>query len=1078
MSQVIGKVSSKKIQDLLLHVGFSRSLNLALKMSDSKKEQADASEQMHANPDIGSVSPQQATDMDLGPCERIMSERGTDYRISLLENKFKSAISSWRKQSNRILNMITDSNNTVVIRNNRDSLQNKLDEMSEVLETLQQIKEDCSTEANLFENIEADHQIIITRVSERISELDSQRQEVSPNKSLRSARSTSSKDSNASKFSDAVARKAVLQAKFKYIEMESKCKAELKKIQMMKELDMVGAEIYVLGPGEGYFEAPEADSKAHIPFVKDESADYVKEYVESFNHPTCPIEVNVVVSDGNNPSVLNLNSQSGTASTINSIVSTTNVVPTSSESQSSAIGLNPSVPDFTPSAHSQAFTQSSWVYITVLPATSHTIKPPFPSNEKIHSTLASSSTNATSLGHTAVQGSAVVSSITSFVPSSTLSSSLNKTEQGLIELAKMLADQVSLSRLPSPEPSIFSVDPLSYPGWKSSFKILIEQRQIPPSERIHYLKRYVSGPVRDVIEGFFLLPSDMAYEEAKKTLDKRYGDPFVISNTFRDKLDKWPKIPPRDGTGLRKFSDFLQQCQIAMQTISSLHVLNDDRENRKLLTKLPDWMVSRWGRVVSRWKEERSQFPPYKEFVEFVTKEATIACDPVTSLQSLKEVSDGQKSHRMPSRQDKGSYGSRTFFQEVQEKDKKSHEMTRVLCALCNKPHELDDCRAFLNKPLVDRKSFVNEKGLCFACLQGGHISRKCKHRKKCKTCSKFHPSSLHGDKRTPSKQGERNDSSQGKSDEETAVKITHTGAISLSNSEKCRKCSMIVPVYVSHCDFPEKERLIYALLDTQSDTTFTLEETCNALGVSGIDVKLSLSTMYAANKVVTSTKVRGLVVRGINDGPRISLPNAYTRSIMPVNHNHIPTSDIARMWPHLEEIADHIEPLRDCEIGLLIGYNCPRALAPRKVVSSSKDGPYGLRTDLGWSIVGIVDTEACEEDPIGLSHRILSQEVKSPLIQDADTNHFSVMFSVKTKVKEIDSGDVLKVMERDFSDFGVGDTKYSQEDKKFVSVLSQSIHFENGHYEMPLPFRGKDPRLPNNRAYALNRLKHISSPC
>ena len=254
------------------------------------------------------------------------------------------------------------------------------------------------------------------------------------------------------------------------------------------------------------------------------------------------------------------------------------MVPTSSEFQSSVIGLNPSVPDFTPSAYTQAFTQSSLVYNTVLPATSHTVKPPFISNEKIHSTLASSSTNATNLGHTAVQSCVVGSSITYFVPSSTLSSSPSKTEQCLIELAKTLADQVSLSRLPSPEPSIFSGDPLSYPGWKSAFKILIEQRQIPPSDRIHYLKRYVSGPVRDVIEGFFLLPSEKAYEEAKKTFDKRYGDPFVISNAFRDKLDKWPKIPPRDGTGLRKFSDFLMQCQIIMQTIRSLHVLNDDRE--------------------------------------------------------------------------------------------------------------------------------------------------------------------------------------------------------------------------------------------------------------------------------------------------------------------------------------------------------------------------------------------------------------------------------------------------------------------------------------------------------------------
>ena len=80
---------------------------------------------------------------------------------------------------------------------------------------------------------------------------------------------------------------------------------------------------------------------------------------------------------------------------------------------------------------------------------------------------------------------------------------------------------------------------------------------------------------------------------------------------------------------------------------------------------------------------------------------------------------------------------------------------------------------------------------------------------------------------------------------------------------------------------------------------------------------------------------------------------------------------------------------------------------------------------------------------------------MESPLIQDADTNHSSVMFSVKTKVKEIVTGDVLKVLERDFSDFGVGDTKYSQKEKKNVPVLSQSIHFENGHYGRPQPFRG-----------------------
>ena len=64
------------------------------------------------------------------------------------------------------------------------------------------------------------------------------------------------------------------------------------------------------------------------------------------------------------------------------------------------------------------------------------------------------------------------------------------TEQSLIELAKSLADQVSLNRLPPPEPSIFYGDTIQYPAWKAAFKTLIDQRCIPAAERIYYLKRY------------------------------------------------------------------------------------------------------------------------------------------------------------------------------------------------------------------------------------------------------------------------------------------------------------------------------------------------------------------------------------------------------------------------------------------------------------------------------------------------------------------------------------------------------------------------------------------------------------
>jgi hypothetical protein len=90
----------------------------------------------------------------------------------------------------------------------------------------------------------------------------------------------------------------------------------------------------------------------------------------------------------------------------------------------------------------------------------------------------------------------------------------------LLELANSLAKQMSLSRLPPPKTSIFFRDTLEYPSWKASFQTLIEQRQIPASEKIHYLKRYLGGQVKDLIESYFLMPNKDAYDEAKKFLDQ------------------------------------------------------------------------------------------------------------------------------------------------------------------------------------------------------------------------------------------------------------------------------------------------------------------------------------------------------------------------------------------------------------------------------------------------------------------------------------------------------------------------------------------------------------------------------
>ena len=62
----------------------------------------------------------------------------------------------------------------------------------------------------------------------------------------------------------------------------------------------------------------------------------------------------------------------------------------------------------------------------------------------------------------------------------------------------------------------------------------------------------------------------------------------------------------------------------------------------------------------------------------------------------------------------------------------------------------------------------------------------------------------------------------------------------------KSDKSSMVVPVFVSHIDNPESEKLVYALLDTQSDTTFILKSTCGDLGLSSLGPVVNILAIFS----------------------------------------------------------------------------------------------------------------------------------------------------------------------------------------------------------------------------------------
>ena len=559
-----------------------------------------------------------------------------------------------------------------------------------------------------------------------------------------------------------------------------------------------------------------------------------------------------------------------------------------------------------------------------------------------------------------------------------------------------MVQQVLLSRMPMPTPVPFEGDCLQFPAWKNSFDTLIVQSGMPPSERLYYLAKCLNGEPYDCIQGFFILSSETAYYEAMNQLVHRYGNKYVIASAFRSKLYEWPKIGASDSIGLRKLSDFANQCLSAKRIYDSLNILDDETEHLKVLAKLPESLVARWARKVHEFKNRGLTFSLFASFVEFLFMESELACDPIMSVGAVKALLNKCQS------------GVHDSYLRGAKATVHSTQSGGVWCIHCKlEGHSLVECEKFAHSSYVERFSVIKSDGLCFGCLKSGHSSRFCKNRLQCSTCGGRHPTLLHDPDK--SQQIKRDmpvtkSSNYQSPDQDSLLEMaTQTEAQCFHvDSDKGDKCSMIIPVYVSHVSCPEKEVLVYCLLDNQSDTSFILSSVTKSLGVQGHEVDLSLSTMSGQGQVVNSSVMNGLVVRGydkVSTENRVNLARAYTTDVMPANRSHIPTKRKVRSIPNLEWLDSILSDELDIPIGLLIGYNCAQALIPKGVVSSQREGLFAQQSVLGWGLIGFVDSSYGNEDVLSSSHDLLPGQVESFHISRVE-EHSSVCF--RTNVTEV----------------------------------------------------------------------------
>ncbi|XP_013403245.1 uncharacterized protein LOC106168647 [Lingula anatina] len=604
---------------------------------------------------------------------------------------------------------------------------------------------------------------------------------------------------------------------------------------------------------------------------------------------------------------------------------------------------------------------------------------------------------------------------------------------------------VAALSLPQPEIPKFSGDLISYRTFMTAFDTRIASRTASPSDRLYYLDQHLVGEPKDIVSGCFLFDPETGYQEARRLLDKEYGDPYKTALVYINKVNAWPVIKQDDCIGLKKLSLFLTKCCNAMKCLSYLNVLDHPPNMLNVVQKLPFYLQNKWREQVSRVRQTEHIILKFQDLVTFIASASDAANDPIYGKAAKQHVPANATIQ-----QGKGQMKMTSFAMTSQ-----GYVGSSLNCPLCQQHHDLDDCPTFTSKSMADKRQFLKEKRLCFGCYRPDHISKGCLGKRVCQKCHKRHPTSLHieGFQLRTSLGSQTNSDGKKTRDSSTTRVNTNDTTVKSSCAATASPDSTVLhgvlPVKVSQRG-SSKVITTYCFYDNGSSGCFITNDLFQNLEASGIPTRLKLTTMQGTD-CVDSTLVEGLVITDLNGSNAIDMPKTFTRNVIPIDHHQIATPEIVQRWDHLRHIASEIPEFQQgVDIGILIGNNCPLALEPLNVVPTDGNKPYAMRLRHGWTVHG--PAYSSDVDHISCN-RIMVEETCKELFTPATVMH---------------------MMELDFNDHKplYPDEKgMSQEDRKFIQLVEEGIFFADGHYTVPLPFRSKAVSIPNNRSQAVQRV-------
>lgn len=552
------------------------------------------------------------------------------------------------------------------------------------------------------------------------------------------------------------------------------------------------------------------------------------------------------------------------------------------------------------------------------------------------------------------------------------------------------------------------------------------------------LQKSIKGDARKAVESLLIFPDNI--ENVLSQLEFLYGRPECLIRCQIEEVRKVANINENRLDLIVPFSTKVQNMATFMETVNSHHHLANPILMEELVSKLPINKQLEWV----QYSLSINPNPNIKDFSVWLNHTARLISKLVIPT-ATKEVEQG-KGYSKSSKKTV-LHATKNEIAENLSAEK------QTTCSMCKEQHKLFKCPRFSDASIDDRWIHVKKTRLCFSCLNYGHTTFSCRHKRPCgiNECKKFHNKMLHETK-SPSQVVLTTTSSSSDPTGEAMINQENAAQALLSCHTDFMKeppgiLFKVVPIklYGTTCVIDT-----YALLDDGSEVSIIDEDLVSQLNIRETSEQPLNLKWFGDITSTQKSKIFDIEICGVG----MCCNKLKLKNVRSIKNLKLPTQSLC-----LDKLSSRHLYLKELPIvdytnahpKILIGIdNCHVGLM-KQVKYGRYNEPICIRTKLGTIVYGPTE----EKSDSAIKNTLLCQNESQRLQELCDTvnEYFTTEnFGVKAPTVKLESEANIRARE----------------------LMENTTVRINDRYETGLLWSRDNIQLPNSYMMATQRLKGL----